>query len=103
MGFCLIVQSILEGRDDVGSIIAVLRKYELPVTLAELGITGQTDDKIRRVSEDTLLIQPDGGFAFPADSASLAEAIRAADRAGREALSLPAAAQRLPFPFYYPY
>lgn len=103
VGFCLIVQSILEGRDDVSSIIAVLRKYELPVTLAELGITGQTDDKIRRVSEDTLIIQPDGGFAFPADSASLAEAIRAADRAGREALSLPAATERLPFPFYYPY
>ncbi|QWU17729.1 glycerol dehydrogenase [Paenibacillus sophorae] len=86
VGFCLIVQSILEGRSDIKELTAALRRYNLPATLAELGVHEHVDDKIRKVAESTQIIPSAEGFAFPTDSGRLTQAIWAADAAGRAAL-----------------
>ncbi|MDT3425024.1 glycerol dehydrogenase [Paenibacillus forsythiae] len=108
VGFCLIVQSILEGRSDIEELTATLRRYNLPATLAELGIQSHVEDKIRKVAESSHIIPSAKGFAFPTDNGRLIEAIVAADAAGRvavpnrTALAQKAAPDRTLFS-YYPY
>ncbi|WP_042216955.1 iron-containing alcohol dehydrogenase family protein [Paenibacillus borealis] len=84
VGFCLIIQSLLEGREDIHELISTLLRYELPVTLAELGI--DREPQIIRVAEGSEIVPAPGGFAFPYDSGSVETAIRAADELGRQAL-----------------
>lgn len=81
VGFCLIVQSLLEGRANIHELIRTLLRYDLPVTLAELGITEEA--QIARIAAGSEIVPAPGGFNFPYDSSSVEQAIRAADEAGR--------------------
>lgn len=84
VGFCLIVQSLLEGRGNIPELIRTLLRYNLPVTLAELGI--EEEAQMTRIAAGAGIVPAPGGFTFPYDSGSVEQAIRAADEAGRQAL-----------------
>lgn len=53
VGFCTIVQLVLEGRspDLIEEIVNFCFQVELPITLNQLGITEDIETKIRKVSE----------------------------------------------------
>ncbi|WP_019912370.1 iron-containing alcohol dehydrogenase family protein [Paenibacillus sp. HW567] len=87
IAFCLLVQSILEGRRDTEDIAAVLHQYDLPLTLHGLGIRENIDAKISLIAEGTRIVPPAAGLAFPVDPLALAKAIAAADVLGQTFLT----------------
>ncbi|MEK3901502.1 MULTISPECIES: iron-containing alcohol dehydrogenase family protein [unclassified Paenibacillus] len=82
VGFCLIVQSLLEGRQDIPELMGTLLRYELPVTLAELGI--EEEALIARIAAGSEIVPAPGGLAFAYDNSSIVQAIREADELGRQ-------------------
>ncbi len=84
VGFCLIAQSLLEGRENIDELIRTLLRFDLPVTLEALGITAEPQQS--RIAAGTEIVPAAGGFSFPYDSDSVKKAIRAADEAGHQAL-----------------
>lgn len=89
VAFSLLSQVVLEGRSDgeVHELAAQLRQFDLPVTLAALGIERDPALVAGEVARGVQLrTEPAARLAFAANAEALANAIQAADRAGRQAI-----------------
>lgn len=90
VSFGLVMQLVLEGRPraDFDEVVEFAISVGLPVTLAEVGVTKITDDKLMTVAEravqegETIHHEP-----FEVTAEDVAQAMVAADALGREALA----------------
>jgi glycerol dehydrogenase len=87
VSFGLMVQLVLEGRDDafLADLRAFCRSVGLPVSLAELGLERPTDDDFRLMAERSMTAAYIKFMTVPVDAGRLEAAIRRADALGRMA------------------
>ena len=86
VAFGLLVQLVLEGEDpeELPRILAFLKEMELPVTLAQLGITDPTDEDLRKVAEAAVSPkQFSKNLRADITAEEMIRAIRRADELGR--------------------
>lgn len=87
VAFGVIVQLMLERAESrqVAEVLSFCRAVGLPTTLAGIGCADLSDDLLGQIAD--LAVAPDGlihNEPFPVNAQMVAEAIRAADAAGRE-------------------
>ncbi|MFT8314059.1 MAG: iron-containing alcohol dehydrogenase family protein [Clostridium sp.] len=91
--FGVIVQFILEGKSEkeIINFIDLLNKLELPVTLAQLGIKDNVDDKILTIANSVNFNSDElDNLNFQVNKELIRKAIIRADELGRDSLSLQA-------------
>jgi glycerol dehydrogenase len=86
VAFGLLTQLVLEGRPqaEIAEIYRYQKAVGLPITLAEVGVDGASDEQLRTIAERTVVPgESSHNEPFPVTVEALISALRAADQLGR--------------------